>query len=236
MMLAEIIVLLYREQSASSLFKCVAESQEQDREAREVRLRRLRKQEDEERAALLRTRRSRHPRFGGTFRVTMLKGSSKDTVPNQQVEETYALRSDAFLHTPTNLATNEAGKVHRTRRRINDTEAGGEGHRSPLEIRVALYEHACAFINTAFNAILPSIERELERYASLAGASDEVLHYDRMNYLRLVRLFLEFHRLQLEAARQTATDAQVGLRCKGGWGEGEARERDKNDSAGHLPN
>lgn len=205
MMLAEIVVLLFREQSAETLFHCIAESHRQDREAREARLLRLHEAEEAAKRLALQKRRSRHTRFGGTFAVAKLADATGG----------YSLKTDSFLHTPTaSTDTNEAGKSHRARRRIVDTEAAGQSHRSPLAIRLVLHQHACSFIETAFNSLLPALEREIEHFGDLAGASDEVLHYDRMNFLRLLRLFLEFNRLQLQAtpSAEDSADAFIAVR------------------------
>ena len=53
MMLLEIVTLLFREQSAESLFKVVQETEDDHRQQRDVKLRQLREEEEAKQAAIL---------------------------------------------------------------------------------------------------------------------------------------------------------------------------------------
>lgn len=182
-------MLLYREQSAETVFAVVAESKAQALEQREARLRAIHAKEKEEQSRRLLRAQARHSRFGGFFEVpTLATGTTEHRV-----------RSGVAAHTP-NAAILNADKNLRVRRKLADAETTGDLHRSPLELRIALYQHACSFLRDAFNVFIPAFEADISRYEASAGSVSEVVDYDRSNFLRLLRFFLEFHRLQLEHA------------------------------------
>ena len=232
-MLLEIVAQLFREQSAETLFSVVAETQRQEQMQREQRLRELKEAELSKTFAETQCVRSRpllphvscalwagltpdfaargcpyrklrgarHSRFGTTFEVAALGDQSHRK----------SLGSALNLRTPG--AINESGKAHKAKRVLADVDAATSNRHSPLDVRGILYRTACSFVTEAYNWIMPAVASELERYRDSVGAQAEVLHYDRSNYLRIMRLCMELHRLQLEQESRSNKGQPATVGC-----------------------
>eukprot|EP00049_Salpingoeca_infusionum_P007691 m.124905 g.124905 ORF g.124905 m.124905 type:complete len:1399 (-) comp13788_c1_seq1:374-4570(-) len=185
LILTELVALLFREQTASSLIHCLTEERAKVKGDRDARLKALRIRDQQQHAAMHSKRHSRHSRFGGTFQVKSLAGSGV----------AIKVKTAATLTAPEDIEDDR-----KRRRKVVEAHDGTTtaSSFSPLAVRTVLYKHAVTFINDCYNVLIPLVERDLTKSAHASGVEAEVLHYDRANYLRMLRLFMEFHRLQLQ--------------------------------------
>lgn len=192
MMLIEILMLLYREQTAASLFKCVEEQSKLSSNAsvqlsaerllstraglqEEIRPTALhknpRKRSISSNTKVVRPYGPRHSRFGGSFEVCSPAGAATHR----------RILTPAILRRQEGIS--DEGKTRRVIKVLFDADAVSR-HESPPAVRICLYKHAVTIVRSCFNTIIPVIEDEL---GHMNLKQLDLVHTDRMYYLQMLR-------------------------------------------------
>ncbi|XP_055616681.1 protein timeless homolog [Toxorhynchites rutilus septentrionalis] len=184
----EIICLIYREQSATSLADASLQRSAIEKQRDEMELIIARKRE---KAKLqYRAPAARHSRFGGTYVMENIKSiSDNDLICHQSLQKALKMEFDA-----------DKDPVKKSFRHVKET--GSVERKSAFSVRLFLREYCIEILQASYNNLVREVRRMLERHAGKESGGG----HDDSYLLWAIRFFMEFNRannFQLELVSES---------------------------------
>lgn len=181
----EIVCLIYREQSATSLADASLQRSTTEKQRDELELLTARKREKAKQR--FRAPAARHSRFGGTYVVQNMKSiSDNDLICHQSLQKALKMEFDT-----------DKNPVKKSFRHVKET--GSVERKSAFSVRLFLREYCIEILQSAYNNLVRQVRRMLER-----NAGQETGGHDDSYLLWAIRFFMEFNRalkFQLDLVR-----------------------------------
>ncbi|XP_058811331.1 protein timeless homolog [Topomyia yanbarensis] len=172
----EIICLIYREQSASSLADASLQRSATEKHRDELELLSARKREKAKHQIRIPT--VRHSRFGGTYVVENMKSiSDNDLICHQSLQKALKMEFDA-----------DKKPVKKSFRHVQET--GSVERKSAFSVRLFLREYCIEILRSSYNNLVRQVRRVLERTAGQEAGGG----HDDSYLLWAIRFFMEFNR------------------------------------------
>lgn len=173
----EIICLIYREQSATSLADASLQRSATEKHRDELELMTARKREKAKQQTRIPA--ARHSRFGGTYVMQNVKSiSDNDLICHQSLQKALQMEFDT-----------DKKRVKKSFRNVQET--GTVERKSAFSVRLFLREYCIEVLRSSYNNLVRQVRRILERNAhgqEMSGGHDD-------SYLLwAIRFFMEFNR------------------------------------------
>ncbi|XP_065094550.1 protein timeless homolog [Ochlerotatus camptorhynchus] len=173
----EIICLIYREQSATSLADASLQRSASEKHRDELELITARKREKAKQ--LSRVPAARHSRFGGTYVMQNVKSiSDNDLICHQSLQKALQMEFDT-----------DKQRVKKNFRNVQET--GTVERQSAFSVRLFLREYCIEVLRSSYNNLVRQVRKILERHThgqEISGGHDD-------SYLLwAIRFFMEFNR------------------------------------------